>query len=108
MPQLLSFTWPSVVYALDILAWDVFFALAVLLAAPVFRGGTHSGAIRATLVVSGVLSLAGLVGVAMGDMQVRNIGIGGYAVVFPVAAFLLARLFRQSPPVISATDEARR
>ena len=35
LPLLVSFTWPSVAYALDILAWDVFFALAMLCAAPV-------------------------------------------------------------------------
>jgi hypothetical protein len=38
-PLVCSFTWPAVVYALDILAWDWFFALSVLFAAPVFRGG---------------------------------------------------------------------
>ena len=35
----LAFRWPSVVYALDILGWDIFFALAMLFAAPVFVGG---------------------------------------------------------------------
>jgi hypothetical protein len=38
LPLLLEFKWPSVAYALDILAWDVFFPLAVLSAAPVFGG----------------------------------------------------------------------
>ncbi|MFN8457028.1 MAG: hypothetical protein U0401_20580 [Anaerolineae bacterium] len=38
-PLFFSFTWPSVVYTLDILAWDWFFALAMLCAAPVFKGG---------------------------------------------------------------------
>ena len=33
-----SFEWPSVVYALDILAWDLFFALSMLFAAQVFKG----------------------------------------------------------------------
>ena len=40
----LSFKWPSVVYALDILAWDVFFPLSMLFAAPVFGGGRLSRA----------------------------------------------------------------
>src|SRR5215212_4120032 len=30
LPLVLSFEWPSVVYALDILAWDVFFPLSML------------------------------------------------------------------------------
>ena len=37
MPLLFSFRWPSLVYVLDILAWDWFFSLAMLLAATVFR-----------------------------------------------------------------------
>ena len=35
LPLFLSFKWPSVAYALDILAWDVFFALSMFFAAPV-------------------------------------------------------------------------
>lgn len=31
------------------------------------------------MIVSGVLSLAGLLGVALADMNIRNIGIVGYA-----------------------------
>jgi hypothetical protein len=45
-----------------------------------------------------VLALAGLSGVVVGDMQVRNIGIVGYAGVFPVAALLLAVLFSRARP----------
>lgn len=88
-----AFRWPSVVYALDILAWDVFFALSVLFAAAVFRAPGLSRWTGRALVLSGVLSLMGLAGVATGDMQVRNIGILGYAVVFPVATLMMFRLF---------------
>jgi hypothetical protein len=97
MPLFLSFTWPSVPYALDILAWDVFFALAVLFAAPVFSGNRLAGSIRALMITSGVLSLAGLCGVFIGDMRLRSIGIVGYAAVFPIAAVLLAILFYRTP-----------
>ena len=90
---LLSFNWPSVPYALDILAWDLFFALSTFFLAPVFRGRGLAMSIRVLLVVSGLLSLAGLSGVAVGSMQVRNIGIIGYAAVFPVAALLIALFF---------------
>ena len=62
MPLLLSFKWPSIPYALDILAWDVFFALAVLFAAPVFTGNRLATWIRGLLVATGALSLAGLSG----------------------------------------------
>src|SRR5215210_7202398 len=38
LPLVLSFEWPSVAYALDILACDIFFPLSMLFAAPVFHG----------------------------------------------------------------------
>jgi hypothetical protein len=92
------FAWPSVVYALDILAWDVFFALSMLFAAPVFRGSRLAAWIRVLTVASGVLSFAGLSGVVAGDMQLRNIGIVGYVGVFLFAAALLAILFYRATP----------
>jgi len=93
MPQVFAFAWPSVVYALDILAWDVFFAIAALSAAAAVPGPGLARAVRWLLLVSGVLAFAGLSGVALGDMAWRNIGIVGYVLVFPLAALGLARLF---------------
>ena len=71
LPLLLSFTWPSVAYTLDILAWDVFFSLSMLAAALVFKGGRLETSVRIVMIVSGVLSLAGLLGVPLANMQVR-------------------------------------
>jgi hypothetical protein len=96
MPLFLSFKWLSVSYALDILAWDVFFALSALFAAPVFSGNRLATWIRVLLVASGVLALAGLSGVIVDDRQLRDIGIVGYASVFPVVALLLAILLHRS------------
>ena len=98
MPLILSFRWPSVVYALDILAWDGFFPLSVLCAAPVFRGTRLALSIRGLLIASGVLALAGLSGVIAGDMRLRNIGIAGYVGVFPVAAVLMGVFFKRQLP----------
>ena len=94
----LSFKWPSVVYALDILAWDVFFPLSMLFAAPVFGGGRLAARIRVLMIASGVLSLTGLSGVVTGNMQWRNIGIVGYVGVFLFVAALLAILFYRTTP----------
>jgi hypothetical protein len=99
MPLFLEFRWPSVIYSLDILAWDVLFALAVFSVAPVFGGSRLAKSIRTLMIVSGGLALAGLSGVIAGDMQLRNIGVIGYAAVFPAATALLAILFHKTPPV---------
>ena len=110
----LSFRWLSVTYALDVLAWDVFFALAVLTAAPVFGRSRLARSIRVLLIISGTLSLGGLSGVFFDESNLRSAGIVGYAAVFPVAAVLLAILFSRarSPedhdPVERSSSPSRR
>ena len=96
-PLLVSFTWPSVVYALDILAWDWFFALAMLCAVPVFTPSGLERRLRALMIVCGVLSLAGLIGVPLGDMAIRNFGILGYGLLAPVVFFLLGVVLGRPP-----------
>ena len=65
----------------------------MLFAAPVFRGSRLAAWIRWLMIASGVLALAGLSGVVVGDMQLRNIGIVGYLGVFLIVATLLGILF---------------
>jgi hypothetical protein len=99
LPLVFSFEWPSVAYALDILAWDVFFALSMFFASPVFWGSRIAKWVRVLMIASGVLALAGLSGVVVGDMQLRNMGIVGYVGVFLVVAALLAVLFYRATPL---------
>ncbi len=106
LPLLLSFKWPSVVYALDILGWDFFFALSMLFAAPVFGGSRLAVSIRVLMTASGALSLVGLSGVVTGDMQLRDIGIAGYLGVFLVVACLLAVLFSRATPATEPRSAA--
>jgi hypothetical protein len=98
LPLLMGWKWPSVVYALDILGWDVFFPLSMFFAALVFSGSRLAAWIQWLMIASGVLALAGLSGVAFGDMQLRNIGIVGYVGVFLVVTALLAALFYRTEP----------
>jgi hypothetical protein len=99
LPLVFSFSWPSIAYALDILGWDVFFALSMLFAAPVFRGSRLAAWIRVLMIASAVLALAGLSGVVAGEMQLRNIGLVGYVGVFLVVAALLVVLFYRARPL---------
>ncbi len=91
-PLAFAFKWPSISYALDILAWDVFFPIAALFSAAAMQGPGLAAFVRLLLLASAVISLMGLIGVAVANMQVRNIGIFGYAVLFPIAAGAFAKL----------------
>lgn len=91
-----SFQWPSLVYALDILAWDFLFPLGALFVAPAVQGVGLARAVRMLLFASAFLAFLGLLGVPLANMQVRNIGIIGYAVLFPIAAALLAACFHRA------------
>jgi hypothetical protein len=104
LSMMFSFRWPAVTYALDILAWDLFYPLALLFAAPVLRGDGLPRAVRTLLLVSGTLSLVGLAGAAVGDMGLRNIGIVGYAGLGPIVALLLAIVFRRTVPTQSPSS----
>lgn len=88
--------WPSALYALELLAWDVFLGLSLIFAAPVFQGGGLRRAVRVTMFGAGGLSLAGTVGPAIGDLRWQRLGVLGYGVVFPVTCLLLAIVFRHS------------
>jgi hypothetical protein len=88
--RVVGFRWSSILYAVDIVAWDIFFALALLVAAPAFEGDR---AVQIGLVASGLLSLVGLIGPVMGRIAWRAIGIFGYAVVFPATCIPLSHYF---------------
>lgn len=60
LPLFTSFQWPSVTDALDNSAWDVFFALSMLVAHKAVGESRLAGGVRALMVVSGVLAFAGL------------------------------------------------
>jgi hypothetical protein len=86
--------WPSPLYAVELLAWDVFLGLSLLCAAPVFDGGGFSRSVRTALVITGSLCLAGTLGPLTGHMRLQFIGVFGYGTLLPVTCFLLARHFR--------------
>ncbi len=94
---LLSWHWPSAVFALDIASWDFFLGFALLLAAAVFTDPGLPQLVRRGLQLSGALCLFGLVGAATGNMGLRDIGIVGYGVILPVMLLAMARLFAATP-----------
>jgi hypothetical protein len=90
-PLVFAFRWPSVAYALDILAWDVFFPIGAVSTALALRRIPRFRLESWLLGSSAALAVIGLVGIPLADMSVRNVGIVGYALVYPFAAALIAR-----------------
>lgn len=101
----LSFEWPSVAYALDILAWDWFFALSMLVGAFAVTWGTRmEKALRILMLISGILSLLGLIALPLDNMQVRYIGIVGYAI-FSIGVFALMGILLGTAAPLDAVAE---
>jgi hypothetical protein len=88
--RVFDFKWPSMLYAIDIAAWDIFFGLALLFAVPAFARGSKA---RAGLIASGSLCLIGLVGPFADALGWRAIGIFGYTIVFALTCIPLSRTF---------------
>ncbi|NVE95519.1 hypothetical protein [Altererythrobacter lutimaris] len=101
---LFAFEWPSVAYALDILAWDGLFPLALFCIAATFSPTGREKIVRRLVLVSAWLSLAGLAGVVFADMQLRNIGILGYGMIWPLAALAMVGLFKTETRAVSSED----
>jgi hypothetical protein len=93
---LFNWHWPSMLYAVDIAAWDIFFALALLFTAPVFHASGHAAVRNGMLIVS-AMSLVGLLGPAINHIALRQIGIVGYAIVWPIVCLPLSKAFRERP-----------
>jgi len=87
--------WPSTLYAVELLAWDVFLGLALVFAAPVFAGSGRRARARWALVATGVLCLLGGIGPIVGNMAIQRIGILGYGVALPITCIFLALVFHQ-------------
>jgi hypothetical protein len=100
--------WPSLLYAVELAAWHLFFGLSLLFATSAFRGRGRQALVRAGLLVSGVLCIAGLVGPAVGNLNWRMIGVFGYGVVFPLVCIAIALVFKQATASDEVSPQARR
>ena len=87
--------WPSVWYAAELLAWDVFLGLSLVCAAAAFPRGPSTTSARRAMALTGALCLLGAAGPAIGDMRIQRIGIFGYGVALPLTCLLIARVFKQ-------------
>jgi hypothetical protein len=86
--------WPSVAYAIELLAWDGFLGLALVFAAFTFQSAGRERHVRRGLLVCGVLCLLGLVGPLVGNMRLQFVGVFAYGALLPAVCLLLSGLFR--------------
>lgn len=101
LSMFLPYKWPAVAYAMDVFAWDWFYALAMLCAAPVFRGGRLEQLTRLVMLVSGGLSLLGLIVLPFAAMLAIGISIVGWGVAGTLVFLMLAIVFGHTRPVAS-------
>jgi hypothetical protein len=99
--RVFGWEWPSLLYAVELAAWHLFFGLSLLFAAPAFPGRGRQVLVRFGLLVTGVLCIIGVVGPAIGDLNWRMIGVFGYGVVFPLVCIAIALVFKHA----TASDE---
>jgi len=90
--------WPSALFAVEYFVWDILVGLTMVSAGFAFAGGPTALHARRALLIGGVLCLVGTAGPLSGRMLVQNVAVLGYAVVFPVAGALMARVFRAALP----------
>jgi hypothetical protein len=82
--------WPSTLYALELLAWDVFLGLALCFLSAAYVGRGLKRYIRSGLIIAGVLCLTGILGPASGDMRFQFIAVVGYGLIMPVIWLMIA------------------
>jgi uncharacterized membrane protein len=97
--------WPSDLFAVEYLAWDLLIGLSLVVASFGFLELRATRPTGVVLMTSGVLCMAGFVGPISGRMIWQNIAVIGYAIVLPIAAALVARVFHATPPHGSAANQ---
>jgi hypothetical protein len=81
--------WPSTLFAVEYLAWDLLVGLAMILFARAVDGLPGSRPGRRVLTVGGMLCLVGVAGPLTGSMALQNVAVAGYAVALPLGTALL-------------------
>jgi hypothetical protein len=94
--HIFSYTQPSLLLGIEFLAWHLFFGLSILLTAFAFSPRGKELWVRIGLAGAGVLCIAGLSGPILDRPALRTIGVIGYGIVFPVAAFVIGLVFRSA------------
>jgi hypothetical protein len=88
--------WPSLLYAIELAAWHLFFGMSMLFAALVFPGKGRRKIIRIGLLITGLLCLIGLAGPLIGNLNWRMMGAFAYGFIFPIVCIFIALDFKHA------------
>jgi hypothetical protein len=95
----MPYGWPSIMAAMEVLAWGFFLGLAFLFLAPVFRRGRLELAIFWTLIVSGIFSLIAVLGQVLNSVVLNMLGIIAWGPGLIVLFALLASWSKNSDQI---------
>lgn len=95
----MPYGWPSIMAAIEVLAWGFFLGLAFLFLAPVFRTGRLELAIFWTLIGSGIFSLIAVLGQVLNSVVLNMLGIIAWGPGLILLFALLACWFKNSDQI---------
>jgi hypothetical protein len=84
----------SIMYAIEHLAWSLFFGLAVIWMALAIEGGRIETWIRWLLIAAGVMSILYIPGILISSQALIDLGYYAAGVLLPAATLLMAGRFR--------------
>ena len=94
--KFVGWEWPSMLYAIELAAWHLFFGMAMLFAALVFKGNGREKIVRIGLLLTGFLCLIGLAGPLIGNLNWRLMGAFAYGFIFPIVCIFVALVFKSA------------
>ena len=83
-------------FAIELVAWHLFFGLSMFFAAFAFKGVGKEKIVKQGLIITGILCIVGLIGPVIGDLKWRMMGIFGYGILFPIICVYIARVFKNA------------
>lgn len=94
--RFVGWEWPSMLYAIELAAWHLFFGMSMFFTGLVFQGKGREKTARITLLLTGSLCLIGLAGPLIGNLYWRLMGVFGYGFIFPFACVFVALIFKNA------------
>ena len=94
--RFLGWEWPSMMFAIELVAWHLFFGLSMFFAAFAFKGVGKEKIVKQGLIITGILCIVGLIGPVIGNLKWRMMGIFGYGILFPIICDYIARVFKNA------------